>query len=156
MNVEPAVQSFSAYLSRTGRKSTRQRERIVRAFLAAGRHISAEELYRQIRAEDPSLGLVTVYRTLKLLGQAGLAAERSFGASFSRFDPNLSAGNHHHLICTECGAIREFRDGHADTLGRRAAHAAGFTVTESRVELYGVCQTCAHRKLPARRRKVNQ
>jgi len=123
MNVEPAVQSFSAYLSRPGRKSTRQRERIVRTFLVAGRHISAEELYRQIRAEDPNLGLVTLYRTLKLLGQAGLAAERSFGASFSRFDPNLSAGDHH-LICTDCDAIREFRGGHADTFGRRPAHTA--------------------------------
>ena len=153
MNLEPAVQSFSAYLSRTGRKSTRQRQRIVRAFLAAGRHMSAEELYRQVRSQIPSVGLVTVYRTLKLLGEAGLAAERSFGAGYSRFDPNLAEGNHHHLICTVCGAIEEFRDRHADVLGQRAARAAGFTVAESRVELYGTCQACKRRKPLCRSRK---
>ncbi len=153
MDLEPAVQSFSAYLSRTGRKSTRQRERIVRAFLAAGRHISAEELYRQVRSHDPSVGLVTVYRTLKLLGAAGLATERSFGAGYSRFDPNLAEGNHHHLICTVCGRIEEFRDPHADASGQRAARAAGFIVTESRVELYGTCQACARRKRSSRTAK---
>ncbi len=64
------IQRFTEFLARSGLKTTRQRERIVRAFFAAGRHLSAEELYHRLRLEDRGIGLVTVYRTLKLLREA--------------------------------------------------------------------------------------
>jgi Fur family ferric uptake transcriptional regulator len=137
------LQGFTDYLSRAGLKTTRQRERIVRAFFAAGRHVSAEELHRQIRATDPGIGLVTVYRTLKLLRAAGLATERQFGDAYARFDPRPADSPHHHLICTACGRIVEFEDGMLADLARRVKRARGFTVTEQRVELYGLCRACA-------------
>jgi Fur family ferric uptake transcriptional regulator len=140
---DSGTRSFTAFLTRAGLKSTRQRERIVRAFFAAGRHISAEELYHQIRAQDPSIGLVTVYRTLKLLRQAGLATERKFGDTYARFDPNPADWTHHHLICTRCGKIQEFQDATLRALGAKVAHSQGFSVTEQRLELYGVCRDCA-------------
>jgi Fur family ferric uptake transcriptional regulator len=142
-NSDTGVRGFSEFLTRAGLKSTRQRERIVRAFFAAGRHVSAEELYHQIRSEDANLGLVTVYRTLKLLRRAGLATERKFGDTYARFDPNPAAWAHHHLICTRCGKIQEFEDPTLRTLGAKAAQGHGFTVTEQRLELYGVCRDCA-------------
>jgi Fur family transcriptional regulator, ferric uptake regulator len=150
-DLEPGVRGFSDFLTRSGLKSTRQRERIVRAFFAAGRHISAEELYHQIRSQDSNLGLVTVYRTLKLLRRAGLATERKFGDAYTRFDPNPADWTHHHLICTRCGKIQEFEDPMLRTLGTRAARGHGFTVTEQRLELYGVCRDCA--RLERRRSK---
>lgn len=140
---DAGVRSFTDFLSRAGLKSTRQRELIVRAFFAAGRHISAEELYHQIRAHDATLGLVTVYRTLKLLRQAGLATERTFGEAYARFDPNPADWTHHHLICTRCGKIREFQDATLRDLGAKIARSQGFTVTEQRLELYGICRECA-------------
>jgi len=140
---DAGVRRFADFLSRAGLKSTRQRERIVRAFFAGGRHISAEELYHQLRSHDASLGLVTVYRTLKLLRQAGLATERTFGESYARFDPNPADWTHHHLICTRCGKIQEFQDAALRELGARAARSQGFTVTEQRLELYGSCRACA-------------
>lgn len=149
---DAGVRGFTEYLARSGLKSTRQRERIVRAFFAAGRHISAEELYHQIRVEDSSIGLVTVYRTLKLLRQAGLATERKFGDTYARFDPNPADWTHHHLICTRCGKIREFQDATLRTLGGRVAQRQGFTVTEQRLELYGVCRDCG--RLERRRSKT--
>jgi Fur family transcriptional regulator, ferric uptake regulator len=140
---DAGVRSFTDYLSRAGLKSTRQRELIVRAFFGAGRHISAEELYHQIRSRDATLGLVTVYRTLKLLRQAGLATERKFGEAYARFDPNPVDWTHHHLICTRCGKIREFEDATLRDLGAKIARSQGFTVTEQRLELYGICRVCA-------------
>ncbi|MBI2456877.1 MAG: transcriptional repressor, partial [candidate division NC10 bacterium] len=83
---DPRLQRFADFLARSGLKTTRQRERIVRAFFAAGRHLSAEELYHRIHTQDPGIGLVTVYRTLKLLRQAGLATGRQFGDAYTRFD----------------------------------------------------------------------
>ncbi len=137
------LQRFGDYLTRAGLKATRQRETIVRAFFAAGRHVSAEELYHQIRSADPGIGLVTVYRTLKLLRQAGLATERQFGDAYTRFDPNPADWSHHHLICTRCGKIQEFQDTTLQALRKKVARKVGFTVTEHKVELYGLCRACA-------------
>lgn len=155
---EAGVRGFAEYLSRAGLKSTRQRERIVRAFFAARRHISAEELYRQIRAHDPAIGLVTVYRTLKLLRQAGLATERAFGEGYARFDPNPADWTHHHLICTRCGTVQEFQDEDLRGLGRKVARSRGFTVVEQRLELYGLCRDCrrAERGRPTRVPRVDR
>src|SRR5574342_796927 len=137
------LQRFTQFLAPSGLKATRQREQIVRAFFAAGRHISAEELYHRIRTEDPGIGLVTVYRTLKLLRAAGLATERQFGEAYTRFDPNPADQPHDHLICTRCGRIHEFEDATLRQLRAKVARTLGFTVTEQKVELYGFCRDCA-------------
>ena len=137
------LQRFNQFLAQSGLKATRQRDEIVRAFFAAGRHISAEELYHQIRGQDPAIGLVTVYRTLKLLRSAGLATQRTFGADYARFDPNPADWPHHHLICTRCGKIQEFQDATLSALRHKVARSVGFTVTEHRIELYGFCRACA-------------
>ena len=139
------LQRFADFLARAGRKSTRQRERIVHAFFDAGRHLSAEELYHRIRTEDPRIGLVTVYRTLKLLQEAGLATGRQFGADYRRFDPNAADRPHDHLVCIRCGRIQEFADVNLQALRDRVARSHGFIVTESRLELYGFCRECARR-----------
>ncbi len=141
--VDSRLHVFSEYLTRAGLKATRQRQLIVGAFFAAGRHVSAEELYHQIRSQDPAIGLVTVYRTLKLLRQAGLATQRQFGDSYTRFDPNPADWSHHHLICTRCGKIQEFQDTTLQALRKKVARTVGFTVTEHKLELYGLCRACA-------------
>ncbi len=135
---------FADHLARSGHKATRQREVIARAFFTGARHVTAEELYRVVRDEMPQVGLVTVYRTLKLLREAGLAEERHFGDAHTRFDPNLTERphDHHHLICTACGRIEEFEEAAVRALSTRAARARGFTVTRHALELYGTCRAC--------------
>ena len=137
------TQRFAEFLTRSGLKSTRQRERIVHDFFDAGRHLSAEELYHRIRTEDRGIGLVTVYRTLKLLQEAGLATGRQFGGTYTRFDPNPADRPHDHLICTRCGKIQEYADPSLHALREKVARSRGFTVTEHRLELYGFCRDCA-------------
>ena len=137
------VQRFADFLARSGLKSTRQRDRVVHAFFSAGRHMSAEELYHRIRTEDPSIGLVTVYRTLKLLQEAGLAIGRKFGDTYTRFDPNPADRPHDHLICTRCGKIQEFADANLHALREKVARSLGFTAIEHRLEVYGFCRDCA-------------
>lgn len=89
-----------------------------------------------------------MYRTLKLLRRAGLATERQFGEAYARFDPNPADWTHHHLICTRCGKVQEFEDTSLQSLRRRVARTQGFTVTDEKLELYGLCRSCAR---PARR-----
>jgi Fur family ferric uptake transcriptional regulator len=138
-----ALRGFAEYLGRAGLKATRQREAIARAFFVSGRHLSAEELHGRLRATHPRIGLVTVYRTLKLLRQAGLATERQFGDAYTRFDPSPADWAHHHLICTRCGQIQEFMDTTLQALRRRVAQTRGFRVTDQKLELYGLCRRCA-------------
>ena len=137
------LQQFAEFLSRAGLKTTRQRRHIVQAFFDAGRHLTAEQLYQQLQDQDPGIGLVTVYRTLKLLREAGMATGRKFGDAYTRFDPTPVDRPHDHLICIRCGRIQEFEDPSLYTLRARAARRQGFTVTEHRLDVYGLCRDCA-------------
>ena len=78
-----AAEQLSEYLSGQGLKSTRQRDDVLNAFVSAGRHLSAEELYLLVKKSNPGIGYATVYRTLKLLAEAGLADERRFEDGFT-------------------------------------------------------------------------
>ena len=80
------MQQFRNFLRRKGLKSTRQRDLIVSEFAQVRGHVSVEELLQRVRANDSGVGTPTVYRTLKLLVDAGLAACRHFGDGFTRFE----------------------------------------------------------------------
>ena len=117
---------------------TAQREAIVEQFLRTRDHVSIDELLTKVRKRQPKVGYATVYRTLKLLVDSGLAVERQFGDGQARFEV---VGDHHdHLICVHCGLILEFEDDEIERLQDRiATRLGGFTVLRHRHELYGLC-----------------
>lgn len=136
-------QVFRDYLSRQGLKSTRQRDLILDEFLAAGAHLSTEELYLSLRGKHPHIGYATVYRTLKLLAECGLAEQRHFGDGQARYEQAVAEEHHDHLICTECGAILEFEDPAIENLQLKVAREHGFTIKRHRLEIYGTCAKCS-------------
>ena len=93
---------WRSYLRRKGLKTTQQREAIVEAFLASEGHIGLEELLASARKRNPGVGLATVYRTIKLLEDAGLAHSRQFGAGHTLYEIAVDRDHHDHE--TECGA----------------------------------------------------
>jgi len=117
---------------------TAQREAIVEQFLRTRDHVSIDELLTKVRKRQPRVGYATVYRTLKLLVDSGLAVERQFGDGQARFEV---VGDHHdHLICVKCGLILEFEDDEIEMLQDKIAERlGGFTVLRHRHELYGMC-----------------
>lgn len=133
---------FQQYLIRSGLKATRQRQLIARAFFATNTHISAEALYRRVSGRDPRIGLVTVYRTLKLLKEAGLAHERQFGEGRALFEHASSERHHDHMICTDCGKITEFENCKIEALQEQVARRFAFTLQYHKLELYGLCRDC--------------
>lgn len=133
---------MSEYLSGQGLKSTRQRDVVLNAFVSAGRHLSAEELYLLVKKSNPGIGYATVYRTLKLLAEAGLADERRFEDGFTRYEYNASDGHHDHLICTRCGRILEFENERIEQLQQDVARKNRFKVQSHKLELYGLCSDC--------------
>ncbi|MEK6698727.1 MAG: transcriptional repressor [Nitrospirota bacterium] len=137
-----AAEQLSEYLSGQGLKSTRQRDDVLNAFVSAGRHLSAEELYLLVKKSNPGIGYATVYRTLKLLAEAGLADERRFEDGFTRYEYNASDGHHDHLICTRCGKIIEFENERIEQLQQDVARKNRFKVQSHKLELYGLCSDC--------------
>ncbi len=136
------IDLFREYLMRKGLRSTEQRELIAQIFLKNQGHISTEDLYLQVKKKNPSIGFATVYRTIHLLAEAGLASVRSFGDGFARYETSDPERHHDHLICTSCGTIIEFENDQIESLQNRVAGKHQFEVHDHRLELYGICKKC--------------
>lgn len=133
---------LSGYLKQKGLKQTDQREKILDIFLSSTKHLSADELHAVIRKSDPRIGFSTVYRTLRLFTECGLAREVDFGDGRSRFERALDRGQHGHLICTNCGKTEEFNVNNIDRIVRQVSGKAGFSPEGHRFEIYGLCKRC--------------
>src|SRR5512146_2517407 len=106
--VREAEGIFNNHLKRVGLKHTAQRDTILRSFLETRDHLSTEELHRLVEKKDPRIGFTTVYRTLKLLAECGLASEVAFLDGITRYEYQFNRRSHHHMVCTECGSSVEF------------------------------------------------
>ena len=133
---------LSRYMAEHGLKSTRQRALIVDAFFEQGGHVSVEELVSQVRRRDPHVSTATVYRTMKLLTECGLAHARHFGDGQTRYESAAGREHHDHLICTSCGRIIEFENDRIESLQQQVARRHGFNLTGHKMELYGLCPEC--------------
>jgi Fur family ferric uptake transcriptional regulator len=153
--VSDRLETFRQWIKEQGHKTTAQREDIAQVFFATNRHISVEELYSAVRRVNPRVGYATVYRTLKLLKECGLAAERHFADGQARFE-NVEEEHHHdHLICERCGRIVEFVHPQIEQLQAQVAHRLGFVATNHKMEIYGICKECREgRDLKGEREKL--
>lgn len=127
---------------RSGLKLTKQREAICEVFFAQEGHRQAEEILSEARSVDANVSLATVYRTLKLLQDYGFANAHNFHDDKALFEPIFGAEHHDHLICTKCGIIVEFVDPEIEALQVSVAQEHGFSVTNHKMELYGLCAQC--------------
>jgi Fur family transcriptional regulator, ferric uptake regulator len=134
---------LSAYMAKKGLRSTAQRRLIVDTFFEGAPHMTIEDLLTEVRARDRGIGYATVYRTLKLLAECGVASERRFGDGLSRYELADEASAHHdHLICISCGTIVEFEEPRIEELQDEVAARHGFAITSHKHEMYGVCPDC--------------
>ncbi|UCF48955.1 MAG: transcriptional repressor [Myxococcales bacterium] len=130
------------YMTKHGLRSTEQRRIVTEMFFTSTGHLSIEDLLDKVRVEEPRIGYATVYRTLKLLKECGLAFERHFGDGVSRYEVAWEDEHHDHLICIECEKIIEFEDDAIETLQHKVAARQGFELVRHKLELYGVCSDC--------------
>jgi len=133
-------ESLAEHVRREGLRWTRQRETILDVFLETDEHLTSEELHARVARVDPSVSLSTVYRTLKVFVDAGIASERRFHDGLTRFE--VRQPHHDHLICIRCGKIVEFENDEIERLQETIAARHGFALTSHRHDLYGECPTC--------------
>ena len=130
------------HILRAGLRRTTQRDLILEIFLRTEEHLTSEDLYLLVQREDPSVGHTTVYRTLKLLTEAGLAREVRFGDNKTYYEHHYNHDHHDHMICTECGRVIEFFSAEIEALQDQMADNFGFRPTHHSLRLWGVCRQC--------------
>jgi Fur family ferric uptake transcriptional regulator len=133
---------FAEFIARKKLKMTPQRRRILDVFLAEEGHATSEELYQKVKKDHPSIGQATVYRTLKLLADAGLAKAVEFGDGAVRYEILYGQSHHDHLICERCGVNVEVVDPSIERLQEQVAARHGFALTGHKLYLYGICPEC--------------
>lgn len=133
---------FHQHIQRAGLKRTAQRDLILDVFLRTEKHLSSEDLYHLVKEEDPSVGHTTVYRTLKLLTEAGLAREVRFGDGRTRYEHNYKHPHHDHMICTECGKTIEFYSAELEAIQDAIVARHKFRPTQHSLRIFGVCAEC--------------
>ena len=131
---------LARYLERHNLKHTKQRDLILEVFLESERHATSDEIYQSVRAGHPNVGYTTVYRTMKLLCDAGLAQEHHFDDGVTRYE--IQHEHHDHLVCLRCGKIIEFESGIIEQAQLEVAESHKFEILRHRHELYGHCQSC--------------
>ena len=140
MEASEAVERFNDYLKRQKHKLTKQRALITEVFfdpLHRAEHPTVEELFLRVRERNQNVGHATIYRTLKLLVDAGLALPNRIGEDLTRYEPEIPGEHHDHMICDRCGLIVEFEDETIEKLQEEIAARLGFQLLDHSMNLIG-------------------
>jgi Fur family ferric uptake transcriptional regulator len=141
----------SEELKTIGLKVTTPRLRILNLFETSQvRHMTAEEVYRQLSKDGIDVGLATIYRVLTQFEQAGLLERHHFEGGRAVFELKQS-GHHDHLVCLQCGRVEEFYDPQIERRQEKVAADRGFAIVDHSLYLYAECRTpdCPHRNASA-------
>ena len=133
---------FENHIQAAGLRRTGQRDLILEIFLSTEEHLTSEDLYWLVQKKDSTVGHTTVYRTLKLLTEAGLAREVRFGDNKTYYEHHYNHDHHDHMICTECGKVIEFFSADIESLQDEMAGKFRFRPTHHSLRMWGVCSDC--------------
>lgn len=158
MDIASKLEKINRQLTMKNCKLTRQREATVMVLLEHEKdHLSAEEVYMLVKDKYPDIGLATVYRTLELLSEMMIVQKMNFGDGMSRYDLRDEEAEHmhHHLICNDCGSLREIHEDWLVELEQRVEKEFGFKVTDHRLDFTGVYNHCKKKDCKRRNKAVS-
>lgn len=135
-------EAFRNFLKEKNQHYTVQRSLVFEEFLRAKKHLSVEELYGIVKLKEPSIGQVTVFRTLKLLEEAGVATPVNFGDKTVRYELSFKTEHHDHLVCMKCGKVIEVLDNKLEKRKDKICAKHNFSPSHHRLEIFGICQAC--------------
>jgi len=123
-----------------GQRLTPRRLMVVEVLATHAGHLTVEEILGKVQERYPSTNKTTVYRTLELLGEAGLVAVTDLGSG--RLEYELTAHPHHHLICEKCNTRIEVEDRFLQPLRQSLWEHYGFCTNLDHFALFGLCPEC--------------
>ncbi len=139
---EALLERFRRYLRDHRQPVTRQRELLAEIVIASGEHLSADAIIRKLEEKRERVGTATVYRTLDLLVQSGVARAHDFGEGYRRYEAMGGREDHEHLVCLRCGKVEEFTNERLERALPVIADEHHFQHQRHRVEIFGLCQSC--------------
>ncbi len=131
-------QTFIDLLRSRGYRITPQREMIIEAFAHSGHHIDAEAVYAQVRERSQAVNIATVYRTLDLLVEQGLANRLDLGEGRVIYATNQH-GPHIHLVCRQCGQVTDANQDLLSTLDQQLQSEYQFVADLQHISVLGLC-----------------
>jgi len=137
---------FRQYLKNNGLLHSKQREQILDIFLKAEKHPAINELYDMVRKKNPRIGLATIYRTMEVICDAGLARKLDFGDGTKRYEHKYKHQHHHHLVCLKCGKVTEIMSGKLEEIQTQLAKKHGFTISRDTMKIFGICKACRRKE----------
>ncbi|WP_035618098.1 Fur family transcriptional regulator [Lacticigenium naphthae] len=143
--MEESLKKIKQQLHEAGFKLTPQREVTVKILLENEKdHLSAEEIYMQVKNQHAEIGLATVYRTLEILTDLQIVNKISFQDGLARYDLNRDGARHfhHHLLCIQCGNIEEVHEDMLDEIEKEVEKKFNFFVKDHRLTFHGICSDC--------------
>ena len=142
MSYEEENKIFDDYVSNKGLKRSSQRKEVLWTFLKTEKHLTADELHRLVQKKIPSIGIATVYRTLKLLKESGLGREIKLEDRATRYEHQYNHAHHDHLVCSECGSLTKVLDPEIEKLQEKFAKKHDFRIDNHKLKIYGTCKQC--------------
>ncbi len=136
------VKDIASRLLQKGYRITPQRLMILEAIEGASGHVSAEEIYQDIRKRYSGLNISTVYRTLELLKESGLVTETDMGDGRVRFH-SMGHEHHHHLVCSKCGKVVNLDEETLSPLTSALSEKYGFHAYLKHLAIFGRCKACS-------------
>ena len=128
-------------LQELGYRLTPQRMMVISAIESSDNHISAEEIYTQIKVEYPHVNISTIYRTLDLLKGLGLVTETDLGEGRVRYHP-AKKGHHHHLVCQKCNRVIDLDETLLFPIKNILRQKYNFEADLSHLAIFGHCLSC--------------
>ncbi len=131
-------------LRKNGYKVTPQRRAVIGVIIDSHEHLTPAALHERVLREDPSIGLVTIYRTIEILAELGFICEMHTGGNCRSYLMRRPSEHHHHLICADCGRVIDFTDCDLDKLENRLAQENHFKISSHLLEFLGQCRDCSN------------
>ena len=138
----PHCHSFITALRQRGYRVTPQREMVIEVIAHAQRHMTAEEVYAALQERTHAVNIATVYRTLDLLVEEGLASRADLGGGQVVY-ATAAHGPHIHLVCRQCGHVLDADVAFFESLFRHIEAAYGFVCSPPHFAIYGLCAECS-------------
>ena len=138
---EHLLHAMIEVLHEAGFRVTNQRKIILEAIAyQVGWHVHPKDIYSYVQERDKSIGLATVYRTLKILEDMDLL-NKVYMMGMQNMSPH-DHGVHYHLICLKCGSIQDISDATFEEIRSHVQKDYGFSSTQIRMSVYGICEEC--------------